>query len=496
MVAIQKGHGRRGFLAGMAAGVAVVGFNPERGSWVTEAHAWGQPFQCLPNLDGELFLDAAKLEEVSTDQGKIYDETPVAVLAPGSSADIRKMVRYCRLYGIKVAMRGQGHHMGGFALCPGLVIDSRTLNTVHSIDPVNMIADVDAGVTWKELLELTVPMGLRPPVLTGYAELSVGGVLAMGGTSGANAEGTKVEHVRKLTVVTGRGRQHECSDAHRKPLFEASLGGLGQVALITRAEVELVPCESNVRQYQLVYTDNAQYWADYRTLLQRGEVPYMFTLFFPNPEGGWIYVLNVAAFYNEGDPPDDAYLLRDLNFPSFAAQIDEFDFLTFALLVDFQVEFWRQTIDWDNLKKPWIVNLLPDDIAEDFVGNTMAQLTPEDMGPGGFIVLFSMRRDTMTRPLPRVPDAALGDFVHNFGILTSSATPTPDQAWIDGMLQRNLDLYDEAKGLGATRYPIGAVPFDQGDWEEHFGDFFPALQLLKYLHDPQGILTPGPGIFG
>lgn len=487
--------GRRGFLAGVATATAVVGFDPVRGRWISEAAASGCPgFAHAPHLDGALYFDTTHRQEVATDQGNIFEQAPIAVLAPGSTKDVRKMVKFCRLLGIRVAMRGQGHHMGGFALSPGLVVDSRSLAEIHSIDEVGRTADVDAGVTWKQLLEATVPLGLRPPVLTGYADLSVGGVLAMGGTSGAIAEGTKVEHVRELIVVTGKGDERRCSDSHRSDLFEVALGGLGQCALITRATIDLVPCEPNVRSYQLFYTDNAQYFSDLRILLAREEVPYMFTLLFPTP-AGWLYVLNIGAFYYPDAPPDDAFLLRELSLPPEAAVVAEYDFLSYALLVDTQVEIFRQQLNWDELIKPWVVSLLPDSVAEEYVGETMAGLTEVDIGPGGFIILFSMRRDTMTRQLPRVPDADLGEWVHNFGILTSSATPGPDPEFVEQMLTRNLQLYDNAKDLGATRYPIGAVPFDQGDWEEHFGDFWPELEHRKNEFDPNGILTPGPGIF-
>lgn len=488
--------GRRGFLAGVASAAVVLGFDPIRGRWISEAEAKNcGSFADTPELDGELFFDAQTRAEMSTDQGNVYQQMPIAVLAPASSADVRKMVEFARCHGILVAMRGQGHHMGGFALTPGLVIDSRSLSTIHSIDVVGRTADVDAGVTWKQLLEATVPLGLRPPVLTGYAELSVGGVLAVGGTSGSYDEGTKVEHARELTVVTGQGNELECSDTQRPQLFEAVLGGLGQCGLVTRAKIDLVPVPPNVRAFQLFYTDNAQYFSDLRILLNRGEVPYIFTLFFPTPTG-WLYALNIGVFYHPDSPPDNAFLLRGLSQPHFLAVVTEFDFLSYALLVDTQVEVYRQTINWDDLIKPWIVSLLPDDVAEDYVGETMATLTAEDMGPGGFIVLFSMRRSTMTRLLPRVPDADLGDWVHNFGVLTTSATPGPDPDFTERMLLRNLELYDRAKDLGATRYPIGAVPFEPADWEEHFGDFWPEFEQRKHQYDPDGLLSPGPGIFG
>lgn len=81
-------------------------------------------------------------------------------------------------------------------------------------------------------------------------------------------------------------------------------------------------------------------------------------------------------------------------------------------------------------------------------------------------------------------------------VLSGSGVVRPDPVFVDMMLGRNLDLYHEAKSLGSTRYPIGAVTFEQADWEEHFGSYLRVFRLLKRIHDPAGILTPGPGIFG
>src|SRR5690606_14583633 len=99
---------------------------------------------------------------------------------PGSVEDIAAMIRYCNRYGIEVAARGQGHSTHGQSLAT-LMIDMRTMSAIHSIDGCE--AELDAGATWKDLVAATVPLGLTPPVLTGYIGLSIGGTLSMGGIS-------------------------------------------------------------------------------------------------------------------------------------------------------------------------------------------------------------------------------------------------------------------------------------------------------------------------
>ena len=55
--------------------------------------------------------------------------------------------------------------------------------------------------------------------------------------------------------------------------------------------------------------------------------------------------------------------------------------------------------------------------------------------------------------------------------------------------------HQQAAAAGGTRYPHGACPFTQADWQAHYGSMWPRLVTWKNRYDPKGILTPGPGIF-
>jgi len=94
------------------------------------------------------------------------------------------------------------------------VIDMSTLATVHDIGRSS--ADVDAGATWRALLERTLARGLSPPTLTDYQDLSVGGTLSVGGIGGGGFRyGAQVDNVIALEVVTGEGRRMRCSPTPR-----------------------------------------------------------------------------------------------------------------------------------------------------------------------------------------------------------------------------------------------------------------------------------------
>ena len=162
---------RRSFATAIAAGSLLAGFSRSGA---------GAPFANLPQLDGELSFDPALRAEYANDYGRIVHEQPLAVLRPGSVRDIASIVTFARRFGLKIAARGQGHQPFGQAqVSGGIVIDMRSLQQVHTFTADSV--EVDAGTSWRALLQATLSYGLAPPVLTKFLGLTVGGTLSIGG---------------------------------------------------------------------------------------------------------------------------------------------------------------------------------------------------------------------------------------------------------------------------------------------------------------------------
>lgn len=496
---VREGIDRRRFLARAGAGLAgalIIGFDPAANRWVSAEEAQGPSFSQVPKLDGTLNYDDATTAD-STDQGNIVYRRPHAVLRPGSAHDIAAMVRYCRRHGIKVAPRGMGHTVFGQSLASGLVIETRNLRRIHSIDPRS--ADVDAGVLWQELLEAAYEHGrLTPPVLTGYVGLTVGGTLSVGGVDGNTGlykNGLQIDHVQELEVVTGTGDIVTCSMNSDRDLFEAMLGGLGQCGIITRARLDLVPTTSMIRVYRIHYFDNARFFRDFRTLLNRGEIDGVYNLWLPNGTPP-VYELTAFSYYEPEHPPDDRHLLRDLGIEATAPAILDLPYLEATQFIDdVLIKPMKMTLDWDRLIKPCFNVWLPDDTVEEFIGDVVPRLTPQDIGEGGFVLLVPQRRSMMNRPFCRVPQPEKSDWVYLFDLLSASPLPGPNPTYATTMLKRNQRLQEKARAAGATRYPISAVEFTADDWRRQYGDTWSRFAALKSRFDPDRILTPGPGIF-
>jgi cytokinin dehydrogenase len=474
--------------AAVTAAAVVVGFDPATRSWATEI---GRRTIPVPPLDGSLTMEQAARQEAADDYGHIVHRLPYAVLRPGSVNDIAVMVGYARANRLKIAMRGQGHVCFGQAQVEaGIVVDSRTLNTIHSIQQDRAV--VGPGVTWAELLQATALQGRTPPVLTDFMGLSVGGTLSSGGIGGASQHfGVQVDTVRELQVVTGRGDVMTCSPSQNRTLFEAVLAGLGQYAIIVKATVALVPAHTNAQVYNLYYADLGTYLADQLMLLRDGRFSYLEGQVQPRPDGapGWRYMIEAVSYYTPPTVPDDAALLAGLSDDRAAATIAPNTYLGWAYRLDPAVEFLKLIGDWYR-PHPLLDLFVPASRAESVVGAALAALTPADIGIGP-ILLYPANTQRFTRPLFRVPAEPE---VFLFSLLRTTANGDPQL--LTRQLASNRAIYEANLAAGGTWYPIGAIPgYGREDWQRHYGPLWSRVVANKHQFDPDPVLTPGQRMF-
>lgn len=473
------------------------------------SRAWasaGTGLDHLPHLDGRLLFDPADLTAFEDDFGHLVHRAPLAVLEPGSVADVAAMIEFCGPRRIPVAARGQGHQTDGQAqVSDGLVIDTGPLNAI-AVDPVAMTATVGAGVLWSALLAASLAHGLTPPVFTDYIELSIGGTLSAGGLGGAaHHHGAQVDNVTELEVVTGTGEIVVCSPERNADLFHTALAGLGQVGVITRATVRLVPAPASARQYQLTYPSLAAMTAAQRKAVRDGRFGWLEGAINAVPaatgsgtgsgiESGtgsgisWQYVLEGTAYY-DGTPPDDQALIGDLDYQG-VAQIADFSYAGFVDDLAAAIAFLKSTGEWYD-PHPWLDLFLPDGATDAYVASVVDRLTLADIGASGVVLLYPVPKAKLNAPLLRVPDS---DLAFLFAVLRT-ASPDTGALPAAAMLEANRELYLAAQALGGTQYPVGSIPMTGRDWRLQYGDQWPRFNEAKHRYDPHGILAPGQGIF-
>ena len=483
---------RRTFIKGLIAagtGAVVLGFDPTHRSWVTSAAAAGAI--SIPHLDGVLLTDPTSLATYSDDFGNFIRRTPRAVLLPASIEDVVTAIRFCRQHGIKVVGRGKSHSSGGQSLIQGgLLIDVSTLNQIENIGSSS--ATVQAGVTLSELLAASIPLGHRPKVVTGVVGLTVGGVLSMGGIGPASyRHGAVVDNVIEIDVVTGKGELKTCSDTKNPLLFAAVIGGIGQYGVIVRAKLKMQAAPPLARNYLIGYFDLDVMLADANTLTSNQRVDGIYLRIFPDGNGGWIYGINAVKFFSPSAPPNDAQVLAGMNFPPPALTVLDMDAYSYDSFADNVIFGALKQQGLYDIPHVWGDVFLPASKMRDFVVASLQNLTAAELGPdGGFILLFPVKNmfpETIAFRLPREEKVFL------FDILTSGSFTDPN--YVSTHLAKARSVFEQARAIGGTLYPIGSTPMSKNDWIRQYGAIYPALALAKTLFDPDHVLTPGVDIF-
>ena len=193
-------------------------------------------------------------DEVSPDYG--HDEAltatpriPLAVVRPGSTADVSALLRIAAELHVPVTARGSGTGLSGGAISPpdGILMSFERMNRILEIDLDNHVAVVQPGVTLEELNRAVGEHGLVYPVFPGESSASLGGNVATNaGGMRAIKYGVTRHHVLGLEAVLAGGEVIRTGGKFVKTstgydLTQLLVGSEGTLALVTEATVKLHP---------------------------------------------------------------------------------------------------------------------------------------------------------------------------------------------------------------------------------------------------------------
>lgn len=196
-----------------------------------------------------------------------YDATrmeaiPDVVIWPHTAHEISRIMFLANEYHIPVTPRGAGTGFSGGALPlhGGVVINLTRMNRILSIDPENMLAEVEPGVVTKELDKAAAEHGLMyPPDPASYEFSTIGGNVAeSAGGPRAVKYGVTRDYVLGLEAVLPTGeiivtgsRTTKCVVGY--DLTRLLVGSEGTLAIFTKLFLRLVPKPENQMTLMIMY---------------------------------------------------------------------------------------------------------------------------------------------------------------------------------------------------------------------------------------------------
>jgi FAD/FMN-containing dehydrogenase len=132
----------------------------------------------------------------------------VGTALPGTEAELRKLILCTRESGVPLIPRGAGSSpFGGAPSDDAVVLRTDHLNQTLEVDKQRQLARVQAGVVWRDLIELLRGHGLMPRVYPSSASFStIGGFVAQGGVGiGSFQYGSILDCVASVRLMGANG---------------------------------------------------------------------------------------------------------------------------------------------------------------------------------------------------------------------------------------------------------------------------------------------------
>ena len=179
---------------------------------------------------------------VVNDVHSLLNPTTVDEVVPVDSLEsIGTALSRARSAGRPVSVAGGRHSMGGQQFCSaGVVLDTRPMSRVLSVDEERGLVEVEAGIQWPALIDALsdTPWAIRQKQ-TGADDLCIGGAVSSNVHGRGLTYGPFISDLESLVVVGPDGVARTCSRAENPDLFHLVCGGYGLFGVVHSATLRL-----------------------------------------------------------------------------------------------------------------------------------------------------------------------------------------------------------------------------------------------------------------
>jgi len=204
------------------------------------------------------------MTQTVNDIHSLLNATEVARVEPVDSLEaVQGALERARGEGAEVAIAGGFHAMGGQQFrSGGVLLDTRPLKRVLSLDRERGLVEVEGGLQWPELMSwLEGEQGEDPAEWAIVQKQSGADRLSIGGSISANAHGRGLDlppmvgDVESLVLVGFDGEPRRCSRTENAELFSLAVGGYGLFGVIAHVTLRLRPRQKVERVVEEISLD-------------------------------------------------------------------------------------------------------------------------------------------------------------------------------------------------------------------------------------------------
>jgi glycolate oxidase subunit GlcD len=225
--------------------------------------------------------DPATQRAYEMDAYSVDRSRPQAVAFPESTAEVAAIVQLCEAWGVPYVARGAGTGLSGGAMAAlgGVVVSTKRLTKIFSIDPTDRWAHVQCGVPNARVSAEAAAYGLRfAPDPSSQSVSTIGGNIAenSGGPHTLKL-GVTAQHVLQVRVVGSGGEAADVgsllADGMGADLLALFVGSEGTLGIATEAWLRLVPVPDEVATALVWFPEPAQASRAVASMVAQGAVP-------------------------------------------------------------------------------------------------------------------------------------------------------------------------------------------------------------------------------